>query len=992
MGQNHPAVQEDMLIYQLDGRTQMITLDTSEWYTWLVTASTFTFRSPFGTFTARKERAGNKRGGWYWKAYRRRGGKLLSAYIGKLESLTIERLHSVAAQLNRENGLMSSQVIYANTPGGFSLPALSTAAPAREPQGERTSRLLKVRFFNLPSQLTSLVGREQDTAGVCALLRRSEVRLLTLPGPGGVGKTRLALAAAVELYNEFADGVLFVSLAPVRDPHLVISAIADLLGLHHGTLKDVQHFLRSRHLLLVVDNFEQVASAAPLIEEVLLACPQVKALITSRAVLHLQGEHEFPVLPLSLPDLHTLSQVPAEDISDRYAAIALFMQRAQALLPQFQLTSENVRTIAEICIRLDGLPLAIELAAARIKLLPPQALLARLSQRLAVLTDGARTLPERQQTLRNTLQWSYDLLNAGEQRLFRRLSAFAGGCTLEAIAAVCGLGDVGGEDQTSDVLSVVSSLLDNSLVYQVKQEAEEPRLAMLETVCEYALACLQEHGEAEDIRRAHTLYYLSLAEEIALHLMNGGQQLRWLRQLAEEQENLRAALGFLIEHQEVELAVQLSGALWRYWVNRGYFSEGRYWLAASLELPHAGKRTLARARALCGAGDLALRQGNYQVATALLEESVASYQELGETRGLAEALLHLGLSLASAQRFSEARALIEQSIALSREAEDRRLLGHALDSLARLAWKQGDIEATRALAEENLQAAPQLGEIRAKISPRKLLATVALVQGDYARAADLAQELLAISQEVGDRESEFSALYTLGTVALRQGDNAQALALYNRCLNFTSETGSMRNSSMALARLGEIAYEQGNYTLAAERYRESLSYAGTFEDREVVGVTLLGLERVAKAERRYWRAAHLLGAVETRINVRIDLDAMARVAYERDVAALRTYLGDEAYTRARDIGSRMTPQQAVAISEPAPAATLNASPVYPDELSEREVEVLRLVASGLTDVQVADQLVISPRTVQGHLRSIYSKIQVNSRGAATRYAVERRLV
>ena len=989
MAQNHPTVQEDRLVYQLDGRTQEIILETSEWYAWLGIASMFTFRSAIGTFTARKERAGNKRGGWYWKAYRKHEGKLFSTYIGKSASLTIARLHTVAARLNGEDRLMKSQVIHANTPEDSSLPALSPAAPVRIPQVEQTSRPVNVHFFHLPAQLTPLVGREQDTAQVCALLRRFEVRQLTLLGPGGVGKTRLALAAATELSDEFADGVVFVSLASIRDPHLVISAIAHALRLHQGALEDVQHFLRDRHLLLVLDNFEQVASAAPQIVDVLLACPHVRTLITSRAALRIQGEHEFPVLPLSFPDLRTLSQVPADDILDRYAAIALFIQRAQALLPQFQLTSENVRTIADICIRLDGLPLAIELAAARIKLLPPQALLVRLSQRLSVLTDGARTLPERQRTLRNTLQWSYDLLNADEQRLFRRVSAFVDGCTLEAIAVVCG---VGGRDQTSDVMSRVSSLLDHSLVYQTKQEGEDPRLAMLETVREYALDCLEENGETEDIRRTHALYYLTLAEELALHGRRGGQQLRWLRRLTEEQENLRAALGFLVEHREAELAVQLSGALWWYWVNCGYFSEGRAWLAASLGLPHIGKRTRARARALCGAGELALRQGNYQVATALLEESVASYRELGETRGLAEALLNLGLSLSYVQRFSEARTLIEQSIALSRETDDTWLLGQAQDSLSRLAWKQGDIETTRALAEQGLQLAPLIGEIRAQISPRKLLATVALVQGDYSRAADLAQELLTISQEVSDRESEFSALYTLGTVALRQGDHAQASALYNQCLNVASEIGSARNSSMALARLGEIAYEQGNYALAAERSRKSLSLAGAFEDKEVAGVTLLGLARVAKAEKQYWRAAHLLGAAKACINTRTDLDALAHVAYERDVAALKTYLGEEAYTQARDEGSRMTPEQVLTIPEPTQTAALNVSPMYPDGLTEREVEVLRLVASGLTDAQVAEQFVISPRTVQGHLRSIYSKIQVNSRSAATRYAVERTLM
>ena len=989
MAQNHPTVQEDTLIYQLNGQPREILLGTSEWYTWLGLASTFTFRSATGIFTARKERAGNKRGGWYWKAYRKRGGKHFSAYLGKSEALTVERLHAAMAQLNGEYGLTTSQALDTKTPGSAPLPALTTTVPEPLPLVEQPSRPTHTRFFNLPSQLTSLVGREQDTAQVCALLRSSEVRLSTLVGTGGVGKTRLALAAAAELYDDFADGVMFLSLAPIRNHHLVIPAIASMLGLPRGTLQDVQQFLQNRHLLLVLDNFEHVARAAPEIEEVLLACPHIKVLITSRAALHIQGEHEFPVLPLPLPDLHMLSQVPADDIPDRYGAIALFMQRAQALLPHFHLNSENVRTIAEICIRLDGLPLAIELAAARIKLLPPQALLARLSQRLSVLGARARTLPERQQTLRNTLEWSYDLLNADEQRLFRRLSVFAGGCTLEGITTVFG---EEGEDQTSNVFTGVSSLLDHSLIYQLKQESEEPRLTMLETVREYALEYLQEHEEAGDMRRAHALYYLTLAEETALLFMNGGRQIQGLRLLAEEQENLRAALGFLIEHQEAELAVQLSGVLWKYWVNCGYFSEGRYWLAASLALPNAGKRTSARAGALCGAGDLALRQGNYQVAIALLEESVASYQELGEKRGLAEALLHLGLSLAYAQRFTEASTLIEQSIALSREAEDRWLLGHALDSLARLAWKQGDIEATRALAEENLQAAPQQGEIRAQISPRKLLAMVALVQGDYTRAANLAQELLAISQEVGDRESEFSALYTLGIVALRLDDDAQALDLYVRCLALAHEFGSARNSSMTLARLGEIAYEQGNYTLAFEHYRESLSHTSVIEDKEVIGVTLLGLSQVAKAEKQYWRAAHLLGAAEVRLNARTDLDALARVAYERDVAILRTHLGEEAYTQARDEGSRMTPEQVLTLPEPASARSLKMSSVYPDELTEREVEVLCLVASGLTDVQVAERLIISPRTVQGHLHSIYNKIQVNSRSAATRYAVERRLV
>src|SRR5579863_6426899 len=968
--QEQPIVCEHALTYWPEGRVQEVLLDTDEWYVWLATASTFTFFGSAGTFTARKERAGNRRGGWYWKAYRKRNGKLLSAYLGKSESLTFERLHETAVRLNTASDHKADQRRHRDD---FTD---SFAAPMEEVLEKQVASPRPMQFSHLPTQLTSLVGREQETARICAQLRHSEVRLLTLVGPGGVGKTRLALAVATELANKYPGGVVFVSLALLRDPYLVVDTIAHSLGLPERLFEQVQQFLDHRRLLLILDNFEQVLSAAGEIERLLLTCPEVKVVVTSRAALHIQGEYEFPVSPLSLPDLRTLSHFPADELLKRYLSLALFVQRAQAVQPAFQLTSENASILAEICVRLDGLPLALELAAARLKLLSPQALLARLS--LSLLADGARTLPARHQTLRNTLKWSYDLLAADDQCVFRCMSAFAGGCTLEALEAVCGALE---DRQHVDVFKSVSSLLEMSLITQAKQQGEEARWEMLETVREYALECLREHEEIESARRAHALYYLAVSEDLTPGSGREGAQRRWLRRLTEEQDNVRAALAFLIQHKEGELAVQLSGALWRYWVNRGYFREGSGWLEASLALPHTQEPTPGRARALCGAGDLAKRQGNYEAALAFLQESISGYQAVGDRDGLAEALLHLGLSLALSRRFAEARSLIEQSMALSREAQNTRLLGHALDSLARMAWKQGDIEAVRQLSEESFQIGSQQDEIRAQVSPRKLLASVALIRGDYPRAAKLAQELLAISQEVGDRESEFSALYTLGTVALRQGDLQQATRLSDRCLDLADEIGSSRDSSMALARLGEVAYEQEDYVLAERRYRESLLHAGTFDDEEVVGVALLGMARIARAERRYWRATHVLGAAEKRINPSIYLDAQARVAYERETASLQTILGKASFARAHEAGGEMRPEQVLAVPEPDSAPVLPHSSPYPDGLTRREVEVLMLVAAGLTDIQVAEKLILSPRTVQGHLRSIYTKIAVHSRAA-----------
>jgi predicted ATPase/DNA-binding CsgD family transcriptional regulator len=762
---------------------------------------------------------------------------------------------------------------------------------------------------NLPLQLTSFVGRGREVAEVERLLV-TEARLLTLTGAGGSGKTRLALAVAYLFTGRFEDGVWWVELAPISDPALVPQAVAQAMMIREKPgqplIETLARDLAQTELLLVLDNCEHLIEAsADLAETLLRACPGIRLLATSRESLGVHGEAHFVVPPLSLPDPLRLQDV---DGPSRYEASNLFVQRARLVKPGFSLTEGNALAVAQVCHRLDGMPLAIELAAAKMKVLSVEQIASRLDDRFALLTGGGRTTLAHHGTLRATMQWSYDLLSEEEKTLFRRLCVFAGGFTLEAVETVCS----GDGIQESRVLELLASLVEKSLVI-VTEQPGEARYGFLETVKQYALDRLEESGEAGLVRERHVLYYLALAEK-AEHELRGMQQGVWLEWLDREYDNLRSALSWTLEGEHAELALRLGGALGEFWHVLGHQNEARRWLEAALAKGE-GAPIPVRAKALVMAGHIAWEQGDYERSVVLSEEGLALFREIGDDAGAVVALYVLGAAALFQNDLERATILTEEAVTLQRASGDSVGMARSLPILGAVA---------------------QLGR-------------------DYERAVALHEEGVSLAREAGDDFAVVVSLVVGASAYLGLGEHRRVRELYEEGLNLSRDLKLMHLTASNLNVAAALAGSQGQ----------------------------------AERSARLWGAAEAL-----REAIGVVFSPFERSYYEPYIIAAKAKLDEAAWEAAWAEGRAMAPEKAVeyALDQEPVQEEPSQKPSYPEGLSTREVDVLRLAAQGMTNARIAQELFVSPRTVNWHLGSVYRKLGTSSRSEAVRFAAEHNLL
>lgn len=729
----------------------------------------------------------------------------------------------------------------------FDLPESVGQAPGKAPR----------KLHELPNPRTSLIGRDRHVAEAAALLLRSDLRLLTMTGPGGSGKTRLSIAVASAIADRFTGGSQFIGLSSVTHPDLVASALAEALDLRKTANRSVPELIgeqlqNSGPFLLILDNFEQVLTAASLVADLLEACPSLKVLVTSRSCLHIYGEQEFPVAPL-----------------DQNFAIELFAQRAASVRPDFAMTSEDAMAVREICSRVDGLPLAIELAAARTRVLPPSAILDRLQYRLQLLTGGPLDLPERQQAIRKTIDWSHDLLNEAERRLFRRLSVFVGGCTLEAAEAVCNTRlDLG-----IDLLEGLSSLVDKNLIQPVDRAECSPRFAMLETIREYAHERLRESGELSAAGRAHAAYYLVVAEEGNPELSAAGRTL-WLTQCDAEIDNLRSALDWLFQTRDLEWSFRLCVALFRFWDMREHMAEGRSRLETMVRL--AGSEcTKERAGVLLFLGALTTTQGDYPAAKSFLEQSLSLYEELGDEPGIAATLNALAVSARDRGDYAAAQSSFERSLACWRLLPNRPAMARCLHNLA----------------------------------------NVVKVRGDYARAQWALREATEIFEELGDRSGAAWSLNQRGDIARAQGDTAAARNFYQDAFSAFQAAGDPWGSARSLTDLACIDHDLKNHSAAHAAYREALSTFAGLGHRRGMARAMEGIACLALTEGDAERALKLAAAAaHLRELIKAPLPQAEQLKLDRELLPAWQSLTEREGRSAWTEGSAMSQEEAVRFS------------------------------------------------------------------------------
>ena len=814
---------------------------------------------------------------------------------------------------------------------------------------------------NLPAPRTSFVGREREMVEVKRLL--SMTRLLTLTGAGGSGKTRLALEVAKELVGAYPDGVWMVELAPLSDPNLVAQGVAGALKIQErpgrslvDTLADT---LDDKELLLVMDNCEHlVKSAAQLVDALLDSCPRLKVLATSREPLGVPGEVNRPVPPLSMPSTTDggINKGPTAESLMRYEAVRLFVDRARLRLPDFGLTRENAGAVARVCRRLDGIPLAIELATARMGALAVEQVAQRLETSLDVLKGASRTAAPRQQTLRATLDWSFDLLTEVERTLFRRLSVFAGRWPLEAAEEVCS----GGGIEQEDVLDLLSGLVDKSLVGAGASTGGVVRYGMLEPIRQYAREKLEDSGETDAVRDRHVAFFLAVAEDVESELA-GPQQKLWVERLEGEHDNMREALSSVLDRGKSELALRLGAALWRFWHLRGYLSEGIRWLERVL----AGDEPVASpvwVKALEGMGWLTQWKGNAEQAKAAYEEMLKLSRELGDNGNIATALNSLGTVAAQQGEHERARALLEENLVVLRVLEDEGNTAapleryHVLNLLGLLALDaEGDFARAMVHWEESLALAREVGDPSLVGITLSNLGYVALLQSEHERAAALCKEALALARDLGSAGVEIipETCVNLGLAALGQGESERAAASFKEALVMSQNTGRMPSIINTLEGMASLAGNLGDAT----------------------------------------RAARLWGAAEAAREVTgFALPSGDRVLHESYLAAARSRLGEAVWEQALSEGRAMPLDRAAeyALSREESAAPATSVPEGPPaaRLTHREQDVALLVARGLTNRQISTNLGISERTAGNHVARILRKLGLRSRAQIATWATE----